>query len=136
MLIEVASDIGIEGREEPLDRRELIRRFPAADVAMVAFARFVVIAQHTLFLIDKRQPVLVAMFAARDATRYLPHNDLGERSRPQALATTDDQRLQRAVSVLSMKATSIWESNAHLAPPPGVGTSGLQPAARPLAAAG
>src|SRR5207244_3128340 len=46
-------DVAPEIREQPIDRCESIRLLPRADVAVVALARFVVVAQHAHVIDDE-----------------------------------------------------------------------------------
>jgi hypothetical protein len=69
VFIEPRSGCCLKVVEEPFDARKPIGLLLRTDVAVIAFPGFVVIAQHTISVVNQREPVFVSMRAAGHLAR-------------------------------------------------------------------
>src|SRR5690606_27731311 len=64
--------------QKRLQRGELERFFPVADMAAIAFAPLIVVAKNTFAPDHEGKPVFEAMAAAGNRGRHMPDHDLME----------------------------------------------------------
>ena len=57
---------------------ESIGEFILADVFMVPFTCFIIVAQHTSTIDNKGKPILETVFASRNEGRQMPHYHFNE----------------------------------------------------------
>jgi len=89
--ISIPLDACLEVVEELFDCQKSIRFFPIVDVAMVAFARLVIIAKDTNTGVDERHPIFVGVITARQTPGNLPDDYLGHETIPQIDTLAEDQ---------------------------------------------